>query len=85
MAVLNINLIWELMSQLHETQALACGGDGCGDGGRPENVSPKKSMFCQFHVCYAFGYTMPIDLKIHVCCYKSIFYQTIEHHSSEFE
>ena len=32
MAVSNMNLIRALMSQLRETQALACGG-GCGGGG----------------------------------------------------
>ena len=34
MAVSNMNLICALVSQLRETQALACGGgDGDGDGG----------------------------------------------------
>ena len=32
MAVSNMNLICALVSQLRETQALACGGDGDGDG-----------------------------------------------------
>ena len=48
MAVLNIDLIWALVSQLYETQALACGGDGCGDGGRPENVSLKNLCSVNF-------------------------------------
>ena len=33
MAVSNMNLICALVSQLRETQALACGGGGCGGGG----------------------------------------------------
>ena len=33
MAVSNMNLIRALVSQLRETQALACGGGGCGGGG----------------------------------------------------
>ena len=32
MAVSNMNLIRALVSQLRETQALACGGCGCGCG-----------------------------------------------------
>ena len=32
MAVSNMNLIRALVSQLRETQALACGGGGDGDG-----------------------------------------------------
>ena len=35
MAVSNMNLIRALVSQLHETLALACGGGG-GWGGRPK-------------------------------------------------
>ena len=33
MAMSIMNLIRALVSQLRETQALACGGDGGGDGG----------------------------------------------------
>ena len=45
MAVSNMNLIRALVSQLRETQALACGGgegDGGGDGVRTKTIiSPK--------------------------------------------
>ena len=45
MAVSNMNLIRALVSQLRETQALACGGgngDGDGDGVRTKTIiSPK--------------------------------------------
>ena len=40
MAVSNMNLIRALMSQLRETQALACGG-GCGGGGGGGGVQTK--------------------------------------------
>ena len=43
MAVSNMNLIRALVSQLRETQALACGG-GCGGGGGVQTktiISPK--------------------------------------------
>ena len=42
MAVSNMNLIRALVSQLRETQALACGG-GCGGGGVQTKtiISPK--------------------------------------------
>ena len=43
MAVSNMNLIRALVSQLRETQALACGGgcDGCGGGGGCGGVQTK--------------------------------------------
>ena len=42
MAVSNMNLIRALVSQLRETQALACGGDGGGDGdGDGDGSGPK--------------------------------------------
>ena len=42
MAVSIMNLIRALVSQLRETQALACGGDGGGDGVRTKTIiSPK--------------------------------------------
>ena len=43
MAVSNMNLIHALVSQLRETQALACGGGGgCGDGVQTKTIiSPK--------------------------------------------
>ena len=43
MAVSYMNVIHELVSQLRETQALACGG-GCGGGGGVQTktiISPK--------------------------------------------
>ena len=41
MGVLNMNLICALVSQLRETQALACGG-GCGGGIQTKTIiSPK--------------------------------------------
>ena len=42
MAVSNMNLIRALVSQLRETQALACGGGGCGGGVQTKTIiSPK--------------------------------------------
>ena len=43
MAVSNMNLIRSLVSQLCETQALACGGGGggCGDVQTKTIISPK--------------------------------------------
>ena len=44
MAVSNMNLIRALVSQLRETQALACGGGGGGGGGGVQTktiTSPK--------------------------------------------
>ena len=43
MVVSNMNLIRALVSQLRETQALACGGGGCGGGGVQTKtiISPK--------------------------------------------
>ena len=42
MAVPNMNLIRALVSQLIETQALACGGGGGGGGGGGDGVQTKK-------------------------------------------
>ena len=41
MAVSNMNLIRALVSQLRETQALACGGDGGGGDGDGDGSGPK--------------------------------------------
>ena len=41
MAVSNMNLIRALVSQLRETQALACGGGGCGGVQTKTIISPK--------------------------------------------
>ena len=42
MAVSNMNLIRVLVSQLHETQDLACGGSSGGDGVQTKTIiSPK--------------------------------------------
>ena len=47
MAVSNINLIRALVSQLRETQALACGG-GCGGGGGGGGVQTKTIISPKF-------------------------------------
>ena len=41
LAVSNMNLLWALVSQLRETQALACGG---GDGVHTENIQYKSRL-----------------------------------------
>ena len=49
MAVSNMNLIRALMSQLRETQALACGG-GCGGGGGGGGVQTKTITSPKFQI-----------------------------------
>ena len=48
MAVSNMNLIRALVSQLRETQALACGGGGGGDGG--DGVRTKAIISPKFQI-----------------------------------
>ena len=48
MAVSNMNLIRALVSQLRETQALACGGGGGGDGG--DGVRTKTIISPKFEI-----------------------------------
>ena len=48
MAVSNMNLIRALVSQLRETQALACGGGGCGGCGGGGGVQTKTIISPQF-------------------------------------
>ena len=46
MAMANMNLNGVLVTKLWPVQALACGGDGGGDGGATKNIiSPKFSNF----------------------------------------
>ena len=61
MAVSNMNLIRALVSQLRETQALACGGGGGGGGGDGGDgvrtktiISPKFQIsgFCEYGIGY---------------------------------
>ena len=42
MAVSNMNLIRALVSQLRETQALACGGGGGGGGVQTKTITSPK-------------------------------------------
>ena len=54
MAVSNINLIWSLVSQLHETQAVACGNSNDKDGGRTEDIiSPILLLYISEIHCIA--------------------------------
>ena len=48
MAVSNMNLIRALVSQLCETQALACGGGGRGGGGGCGGVQTKTIISPKF-------------------------------------
>ena len=48
MAVSNMNLIRALVSQLRETQALACGGGGGGGGGCGGGVQTKTIISPKF-------------------------------------
>ena len=49
MAVSNINFIRALVSQLRETQALACGG-GCGGCGGGDGVRTKTIISPKFQI-----------------------------------
>ena len=50
MAVSNMNLIRALVSQLRETQALACGGGGGGGGGCGGGVQTKTITSPKFQI-----------------------------------
>ena len=50
MAVSNMNLIRALVSQLRETQALACGGCGGGGGGGGGGVQTKTITSPKFQI-----------------------------------
>ena len=60
MAVSIMNLIRALVSQLRETQALACGGgggDGGGDGGGGDGVRTKTIISPKFQISDIYNYT----------------------------
>ena len=50
MAVSLMNLIRALVSQLRETQALACGGGGGGGGGGGDGVRTKTIISPKFQI-----------------------------------